>query len=67
MRQCKKYQEIVIGGGMNGHVGSERDYERAHEKYRIGERKRGGEKVLDFASSYELAIINKYFRKRENI
>jgi len=56
----------VIGDDMNGHVGSERgEYERVHEGYRFGERNETGEKVLDFPLSYEVAIINKYFRKRE--
>jgi len=48
-----------------GHVGSERgEYERVHGGYGFGKRNEAGEKVLDFASSYELAITNTYFRKR---
>lgn len=49
-------EEAVIGGDMNGHVGSERrEYKRVHGWYRFGERIEAGEKVLDFTSLYELA------------
>ena len=37
---------------------------RVHGGY--GKRNEAGEKILDFASTYELAIVNTYFRKRED-
>jgi hypothetical protein len=36
-----------------------------HGKYGFGKRNKSGEIVLDFVSSYKLAIINTCFRKRE--
>lgn len=52
----------MIGGDINGHVGSEIEvYERIHGQYGFGDRNEAGEKILDFASLYELAKINTYF------
>ena len=60
------HEDVVIGGDMNGHVGSEKlEYERVHGGYGFGERNEAGEKVLDYAASYGLAIMNTYFKKRE--
>jgi len=58
----------VIGGNTNGHVDSEwKGYERIHGGY--GLEYIGGdeaeERVLNFALSYDLAVINTYFRKTE--
>ena len=51
---------------MSGHVGSERiDYDRVHGGHRFDENNEAGERILDFPSAYELAIVNTYFRKRE--
>ena len=59
-------EDIVIGGDMNGHLGSNRTgYERVHGGYGFGERNYMGERVLDFAQAYELAIVNTFYRKRE--
>ncbi|XP_060872665.1 uncharacterized protein LOC132946637 [Metopolophium dirhodum] len=58
-------EEIGIGGDMNGHVGCDRTgYDRVHGGYGFGLRNDAGRKVLDFATAYELAIVNTYFRKR---
>jgi len=46
---------------MNGHVG----YDRVHGGYRFGLRNDTGGKVLDFATAYDLAIVNTYVRKSE--
>jgi hypothetical protein len=51
---------------VNRQVGIEKvEYERVHGGYDFDERNKIAEKVLDFASSYELTIINTYLRKRE--
>jgi len=39
--------------------------ERINGGYGFGERNEAGEKVLGFASSYELAMVDIYFRKSE--
>jgi hypothetical protein len=49
---------------MDIYVSNERvKYERVLREYRFGERNEAGEKILNFASSYEL--VNTYFKKRE--
>jgi hypothetical protein len=51
---------------MNRHVCSERvEYEKLHARYGYGEKNEAGKKALDYASAYELAIINSYSRTRE--
>jgi len=58
MEGIPENEDAVIGGDMNGHVGNERG-EYAWKK------NEAEEKVLDIASSYELAIFNTYFRKKK--
>jgi len=42
---------------MNGHVGRKRrGYERIHGGYGFGEGNEAGERVLDFALSYDIVI-----------
>lgn len=56
-------EDAIFGGDINRHV----DNEKVHGGYGFAKENEAGEKVLDFASSYELAIISTYFRKREKI
>jgi len=57
-------ENMGIDGAMNGHVGSERrEYERIHGGYGFGGGNEAEKRVLDFALSYDLAVINAYFRK----
>ncbi|XP_050524774.1 craniofacial development protein 2-like [Daktulosphaira vitifoliae] len=58
--------DVVIGGDMNGHVGNEwKGNERVHGGYGFSENNEAGERILDFAVSYDLAVVSTYFRKRE--
>jgi hypothetical protein len=41
-------------------------FEKVYWEYWFGKRNETGEKVLDYAVAYELAIINTYFRKQED-
>ena len=60
-------ERVVVGGDLNGHVGSEkRGYEEAHGGYGIGEMNEDGIKVLEFAIAYQLKIMNTMFQKLPN-
>ncbi|XP_071722016.1 uncharacterized protein [Rutidosis leptorrhynchoides] len=48
-------EKVIIGGNLNGHVGTSRDAnDEAHGGYGYGSRNREGESILDFASTYDL-------------
>ncbi|XP_068201676.1 craniofacial development protein 2-like [Palaemon carinicauda] len=60
-------RERVIIGDLNGHLGISREgIERVHGSWGVGERNDGGEKVIDFAVAFDLAMINTFFEKRIN-
>lgn len=46
-------------------IGNRRDYDKVHRGYGFGEKSEAGERILDFVSSYRLAIVNTIFRKRK--
>jgi len=59
-------EDVVIGRDIYGHVGRERKkYERIHGGFGFREGNEVGERVLDFALSYDFAVINTYFRKKK--
>ncbi|XP_071724739.1 uncharacterized protein [Rutidosis leptorrhynchoides] len=60
-------EKVIIGGDLNGHVGTSRDgYEEAHGGYGYGSRNRDGESILDFVSAYDLVLPNTCFQKRDS-
>jgi len=59
-------KRILIGADLNRHMGkTSGGYERVHESYGFGERNATRETILEFAITYDLAIANTYFIKRE--
>ncbi|XP_050524012.1 sentrin-specific protease 1-like [Daktulosphaira vitifoliae] len=57
-------EDAVIGRGMNGHVGNERrGYERVCGGYSFKGKNEAGERILDFAVSYNLAVSRKLVLK----
>ena len=57
--------ETIIGADLNGHVGSENEVvERVHGGHDIGERNAEGESIVDFAMSFDMAIVNTFFKKK---
>lgn len=59
--------DAMIGGDMNGHIGSKRrGYERIHRGYDFEDTNKARERVLDFALLYNLAVINTYFKREEH-
>ncbi|CAH9115852.1 unnamed protein product [Cuscuta epithymum] len=67
VRRVPRGEKLVIGGDLNVHVGSSRDgFESIHGGHGFGTRNEAGKNILDFASTYELAIMNTWFRKRDS-
>jgi len=60
-------ETALIAGDFNGHVG-ERNLaiERVHGRYGSGAVNPNGERLIDFAVAYDLAILNTFFKKKDN-
>ena len=57
-------ERVVLGADLNGHVGRERGVlERVHGGWGVGEKNEEGERILDLALSFDLAICNTFFKK----
>ena len=56
----------MIGADLNGHVGEgNRSDEEVMGQFGFGERNEEGQSIVDFAKRSELAILNTYFKKKE--
>ncbi|EYC19864.1 hypothetical protein Y032_0023g759 [Ancylostoma ceylanicum] len=55
---------IVVAGDLNGHVGAAKDGYRCHGGFGYGTRNDDGERILEYADSHDLVIMNTKFRKR---
>ncbi|KAG2460172.1 CFDP2 protein, partial [Polypterus senegalus] len=66
MNSVPKGQKMVIGADFNGHVGegNSRD-EEVMGRYCVKERNEGGQMIVDFAKRMDMAVVNMYFKKRE--
>lgn len=57
-------ERCVVGGDFNGHIGQNNDgVRRIHGGKGMGERNTDGEKALDFAVAFDMAILNTFFTK----
>ena len=60
-------EKFFIGSDLNGHVGTSRyGFDSVHGGYDFGERNESGKSILDFALSYDLILVNTWFRKKES-
>ncbi|XP_056685743.1 uncharacterized protein [Spinacia oleracea] len=67
VQRVPRSEKMIIGGDLNGHVGSSRDgFESIHGGFGYGERNEAGNAILDFALAYDLGIMNTWFEKRES-
>ena len=58
---------VIIGGDLNGHIGSNRDgYAEVMGPYGYGVMNREGEAVVQFCKNQNLRILNTYFKKDKN-
>ena len=61
-----KEERVLIGADFNGHVGEgNRGDENVMGRYGDKARNAGGQMVVDFAKRMEMAVVNTYFKKRE--
>ena len=66
IESISKEERIVLGADLNGHVG-ERNIgdEEIMGRYGAGTRNKEGSMVVDFAKKMDLAIVNTYFKKKD--
>ncbi|KAG2463133.1 CFDP2 protein, partial [Polypterus senegalus] len=66
MNSVPKGQRVVIGADFNGHVGEgKRGDEEVMARYGIKERNEKGQRIVDFTKRMDMAVVNTYFKKRE--
>ena len=69
MQEQEEHEKVIVGADLNGHVGNENEVIGCvHEGHGIGERNAEGESIVDFAMSFDMAIVNTFFtKKREHL
>ena len=61
-----KEERIVLGADLNGHVGEGNiGDEEIMRRYGAGTRNKEGSMVVDFGKMMDLAIVNTYFKKKD--
>ena len=66
IESASKEERIVLGADLNGHVGE--GYigdEKIMGRYGAGTRNKEGSMIVDFGKRMELAIVNTYFKKKD--
>ncbi|KAK9664956.1 hypothetical protein RND81_14G079800 [Saponaria officinalis] len=60
-------ERLLVGGDLNGHVGTSRvGFENIYGGFGFGEKNEAGSDILDFALAYDLGIMNTWFEKRQS-
>ena len=60
-------EKVLVGGDFNGHVGSDMGvFGEVHRGFRIGQINDGGIRLLDWAVSKGLRLMNTHFQKRKS-
>ena len=66
IESISKEERIVLGADLNGHVGKGNiGDEEIMWRYAAGTRNKEGSMVLDFGKRMDLAIVNTYFKKKD--
>ncbi|KAG7488682.1 hypothetical protein MATL_G00037740 [Megalops atlanticus] len=66
VESAPKEERVVIGADFNGHVGEgNRGEEEVMGRYGVKKRNVEGQMVVDFEKRMEMAVVNIYFKKRE--
>ncbi|MBN3289671.1 CFDP2 protein, partial [Polypterus senegalus] len=66
MNSVPKGQKVVTGADFNGHVGEgNSEDEEVMDRYGVKERNEEGQRIVDFAKKMNMAVVNTYFKKRE--
>ena len=66
IESVSKQDKIVLGEDLNGHVGEGNiENEEIMGRYGVGTRNNEEAMVVDFAKRMDLAIVNTYFKKKD--
>ena len=66
LENVSKEKRIVLGADLNGHVGEENiGDEEMMGRYGAGTRKKEGSMIVDLVKRMNLAIVNIYFKKKD--
>ena len=66
IESISKEEKILLGTDLNGHVGKGNiGEEKIMGRYGAGTRNREGSMVVDFGKRMDLAIVNTYFKKKD--
>ncbi|XP_071714558.1 uncharacterized protein [Rutidosis leptorrhynchoides] len=64
VRMCPPDHRLLIGGDLNGHIGSDVEgYPGTHGGFGYGVRNEEGSSILDFAVAQDLVVVNSFFNK----
>ncbi len=67
MQTVTRSERVVVAGDLNGHVGIDRaGYNNVHGGHGLDVVNEDGIQVLDFATAYEMRIMNTFYQKRRN-
>ena len=62
----RQAETVIIGGDLNGHVGMNGRESTSHGNIGLGERNEEGDRVVEFANTFDLVIANTWFTKTRN-
>ena len=66
VESVSKDERVVIGADFNGHVGEgNKEDEEVMGRYGVNKRNVEGQMVVDFSKRIEMAVVNTYFKKKE--
>ncbi|XP_071695242.1 uncharacterized protein [Rutidosis leptorrhynchoides] len=66
VRSCPVDHRLLIGGDLNGHIGTISDgYTGVHGGFGYRVRNEEGRSILEFAVAHDLVVANSFFRKTE--
>ena len=66
IKSISKEKKIVLGADLKGHMGEENiGDEDIMGRYGTGTRNKEGSRVVDFGKRMDLAIVNTYFKKKD--
>nr|GEW09995.1 craniofacial development protein 2-like [Tanacetum cinerariifolium] len=66
VKECPPNERLIIGGDLNGHIGSAADeYTGVHGGYGFGARNEEGCAILEFATAHDLVVANSFFKKSD--
>ncbi|XP_071732183.1 uncharacterized protein [Rutidosis leptorrhynchoides] len=64
VRMCPPDHRLLIGGDLNGHIGTNAEgYQGAHGGFGYGVRNEEGLSILDFVVAHDLVVANLFFKK----